>query len=380
MILMSLIITLIYLLLVVSFILGFDKIEIFKLEDLANKTKFTIVIPFRNEAEHLPELLKSIETLNYPKNLFEIVFVDDGSADASVAIIQKVLDMSQLRRNDYTEIHIISNERKTNSPKKDAITSAIKKAKYNWIITTDADCKLPEFWLDSFDEYIQKNNTICISAPVAYIKTRSLLNQFQTLDFLSLQGATIGGFGLKKPFLCNGANLAYKKSIFHAVNGFEGNNDIASGDDIFLIEKIVKKYKEQVHYLKCNQAIITTKPQATWKNLVSQRVRWASKTSAYNNWFGKLTGLIVLVMNALVIVGFVLSIIGVLNFKTIFYILFIKFNVDFFLIYKTALFFNQKYILKRYPYAFIIYPFFSVYVACVSMFSSYTWKDRAFKK
>ena len=378
MILISLIITISYLLLISSFIFGFDKIPTFKLEDIPAKTKFSILIPFRNEAKNLPDLLKSIEALKYPKHLFEIIFVDDESGDNSVDIIKTVLKTRPL--DCVQDFRIITNNRKTNSPKKDAITSAIKKAKYDWIITTDADCQLPLFWLDSFDQYIQKNNAVCIAAPVVYNNDHSFLNRFQILDILSLQGATIGGFGINKPFLCNGANFGYKKSIFNEVNGFEGNTNIASGDDIFLLEKITKKHPKHVHYLKCKRAIIKTQSQPNWADLLSQRVRWAAKTSTYNNWFGKLTGLAVLLMNALIVIVLMLSCIGVLNFKFLLYILVIKFNIDFFLIYKAASFFNQKNILKNYTLGFLIYPFFSIYIAFISSFSGYKWKGRDFKK
>lgn len=374
MILISLFITIIYLLLIGSFVFGFDKIPVFHLEDITSKTKFSIVIPFRNEAENLSSLLNSIECLNYPKHLFEIIFVDDDSEDNSVDIIKKALNGTK------ENIQIVLNNRKTNSPKKDAITSALEKAKYEWIITTDADCILPKYWLDSFDEFIQKNNSVFIAAPVSYTRNNSFLNRFQTLDILSLQGATIGGFGLNKPFLCNGANLAYKASIFNEVNGFQGNTNIASGDDIFLLEKVHKKQPTQVHYLKCKKAIVKTKSQPTWSALISQRRRWAAKTSSYNNLFGKLTGLAVLLMNILIIIGLLMSFLGVLKFKTFFYIIFIKFNIDFFLIYKSSLFFNQKDILKSYISGFIVYPFFSIYIAFTSSFSGYKWKGRYFKK
>lgn len=377
MILVSLIITIIYLLIIGSFIRGFDKVPSFKLEDIPAKTRFSIVIPFRNEAKHLSGLLDSIQTLNYPKHLYEIIFVDDASDDNSVEILK-----AKLGNFDHTKlsISILNNVRKTNSPKKDAITSAIKKAKHDWIITTDADCKLSEFWLDSFDEYVQKNKVVCIAAPVTYFNGHSFLNRFQTLDILSLQCATIGGFGINKPFLCNGANFAYKKSIFIEVSGFEGNTNIASGDDIFLLEKITEKYPKQLHYLKCDQAIVKTQPQPTWADLFSQRIRWAAKTSATKKWFGKITGLIVLLMNSLIIMGLMLSIIGVLKIKTLLYILFIKFNIDILLIYKSAFFFNQKGVLKYYIFGFLIYPFFSVCVAFISIFSGYKWKGRHFKK
>jgi hypothetical protein len=61
-------------------------------------------------------------------------------------------------------------------------------------------------------------------------------HHFQQLDLVSLQGATIGSFGIGKGFMCNGANLAYKKSLFQELNGFR-NDTIASGDDVFLLQK-----------------------------------------------------------------------------------------------------------------------------------------------
>ncbi|WP_303318351.1 glycosyltransferase [Flavivirga abyssicola] len=374
MILVSVIITISYLFLIGCFVFGFDKIKLFELEDMSSKTTFSVIIPFRNEAENLPDLLKSIESLEYPSHLFEIIFVDDASDDNSVDLIMRFLTNA---RND---IKVIKNKRTTNSPKKDAITTAVKQSKNKWIITTDADCLLPKYWLDSFDAFIQKTNTTCIAAPITYMNSSSFLDQFQLLDILSLQGATIGGFGINKPFLCNGANFGYEKPLFLELNGFEGNTDIASGDDIFLLEKVVETDPEQLHYLKCDKAIVKTKSQPSWKDLISQRIRWAGKTSAYNNWFGKFTGLIVLLMNALLISTFLLAILNVFNFKIWGYILILKFSVDFLLIYKSAYFFNQKTVLRCYIFGFIVYPFFSFYVAFASLFKTYKWKGRSFKK
>jgi len=374
------IITLLYVLLIGSLIRGFNKVPFFKPTETKSKTTFTVIVPFRNEAENLPALLKSIQDLKYPINLFEVILVDDDSNDNSVEVIKKVLDTSRFRRDIRTDISIINNERKTNAPKKDAITTAIHSAKHEWIITTDADCLLPELWLNSFDAFIQQTTTKCIVGPVKYHDANGFLNHFQSLDLLSLQGATIGGFGINRPFLCNGANFAYKKSVFNAVNGFEGNTNIASGDDIFLLEKVAKTYPKSVHYLKCEGAIVSTKPQKTWADLFSQRMRWAAKTSAYNTVFAKLTGLIVLLMNTLFVTALFLFLFNSFNAKILLYIIVIKLYLDFLLIYKKAAFFNQKHLFKSYLLGFFVYPFFSVYVAFASIFKGYSWKGRTFKK
>jgi len=371
------IITIMYLLLIAGFIYGFDKVKKFKLANLQSKTRFSVIIPFRNEAENLPQLLESIQSLKYPKHLFEVIFINDLSEDDSVHIINSNLSNDPSNNIDFS---IINNSIKTNAPKKDAISKAINLAKYEWIITTDADCLLPEYWLDSFDECIQKSNPKCVAAPVTYQVETSFLNRFQILDMLSLQGATIGGFGIKKPFLCNGANFAYQKEAFIEVNGFDGNTKIASGDDIFLLEKMVRQYPNEVQFLKSEQAIVITNSENSWQQLITQRIRWAAKTSSYNNGFGKVTGIIVLLMNLMVILSLLLSVLGLLKATILFYIVFIKFNMDVLLICKAAIFFNQKEVLRSILLGFLLYPFFSVYVAFLSLFKGYKWKDRSYKK
>ncbi|WP_282124573.1 glycosyltransferase [Algibacter mikhailovii] len=365
-------ITLLYLIAIGFFVYGFDKIKLFHLNDLPSKTKFSIVIPFRNEAEHLPKLLQSLQALEYPNHFFEVILLDDASEDHSAEIINNFMVDSNLT------FKILPNTRQTGSPKKDAISLGIKNSNYDWIITTDADCVLPKYWLNSYDEFIQQRDASCIAAPVSYIQEGTFLKQFQLLNHLSLQGATIGGFGINKPFMSNGANFAYRKALFNELKGFKGNDNIASGDDIFLLAKMVKANNKQVQYLKCNHAIVSTTGQPTWGRLVSQHVRWASKTKAYNS-FGKAMGSIVFFMNTYITLAFLLLLTTSIDLKIFAYILFIKFNIDFLIIFKSARFFNQQRVLKTYPLGFLIYPFFSAFIALKSLFFGYAWKGRTFK-
>ena len=373
-------ITIAYLIVIALLSYGFDKVEDFKLQDLQPKTKFSVVIPFRNEAKNLPKLLASISKLNYPKTMFEIILIDDDSEDDSVSIIENFINTSRKNHDTIIDnIKIIKNTRTSNSPKKDAITSAIKVSKFNWIVTTDADCILPKYWLDTFDECIQTRQAHCIVAPVTYHGKTSFLNRFQTLDFLSLQGATIGGFGIKKPFMCNGANFAYCKSDFYTVNGFEGNTTISSGDDVFLLEKLRHLDAKKIHYLKSKHAIVTTNPTETTKQLIQQRLRWASKTSNYKYWFAKLVGLIVLLGN-LIFIGLIPAVLFTnLSLKIGIALFVIKFSIDFLLLFKTSRFFKQENLLLSYLLSSFIYPFFNVYIAFLSFFTSYEWKGRNVK-
>ncbi|WP_339754262.1 glycosyltransferase [uncultured Winogradskyella sp.] len=375
-------IIIVYLFLIGLLIYGFDKVDHFKLQDLPAKIKFSIIIPFRNEAKNLPQLLASILKLNYPTSLFEIILVDDDSDDDSVFFIEKILDTKSSKK-DFTlikNIRIIKNKRASNSPKKDAITTAITVSKFDWIITTDADCVLPTYWLDVFDECIQTKKSDCIVAPVTYKGENSFFNRFQILDFLSLQGATVGGFGLNKPFMCNGANFGYRKSLFNTLNGFEGNTNIASGDDIFLLEKFIKQDAQKVHYLKSKKAVVSTNPAKDISVLIQQRLRWASKTSHNSNGFAKGVGLIVLLGNLVCIMLIPTVLLGYISLKTAIALFIIKFSIDFLLLFKTSRFFKQETLLLSYLFSSLLYPFFSVYIVLLALFKSYEWKGRTFKK
>jgi glycosyltransferase involved in cell wall biosynthesis len=366
MILVLFVILAIYCCSITLLIFGFLRIKKYQNKDLQPKTSFTIIVPFRNEAENLPNFLNSFSNLNYPTELFEVILVDDSS-----------IEKFQVSGFKF-QVSVIDNIRVSNSPKKDAISTAIQHVKTNWVITTDADCIVSENWLLTFDNYIQENQVSMLAGAVLYECENSFLHHFQQLDLTSLQGATIGSFGLNKAFMCNGANFAYTKSLFEKLNGFDGNNKIASGDDVFLLQKAVEKFPEMVHYLKAEEAIVITKPTENWRSLFYQRVRWAAKTSSYKSNFGKFLGLIVFFGNLSFVIGFFFLLFGIWSYPIFVLFAFFKFGIDFVLLYITNQFLTSTRV-KSLFLSSLLYPFFSSAVALYSLFGSYEWKGRRFK-
>lgn len=357
---------LIYILFIGQLIYGFNRMKRFSKTEFIPKTFFSIVVPFRNEKENLPNLLHSISLLNYPKDLVEVILVDDDSEEV-FSVQYSVFSLK-----------VIKNERKSNSPKKDAIETAIQIAKNDWIITTDADCLVQKDWLTIYDQYIQENEVEMIASGVCYLPKNGFISAFQNLDFLSLQGATIGSFEIGKPFMCNGANFAYSKHFFKELNGFQGNDLIASGDDVFLLQKAILVAQKKVGFLLAKESIVATKSVETWFELFQQRVRWASKSTGYSSVYGKMLALVVLVGNLAWIVTFLFWLFQLIDPNI--FLLFIgsKFLIDFILIYKTANFFESK--LQYVLASSLLYPFFSVSVAVYSLFGDYSWKGRNFRK
>ena len=364
----------IYTLLIVGLIFGCYRIPYFSSQSDIQITKFSIVVPFRNESDNLTNLMTSIKQLDYPRHLFELICIDDQSSDDSRSIIMNNLD--------YTDIdfRIINNKTTSFSPKKEAINSAIEVSKYNWIVTTDADCLAPTKWLLMLDAFIQEKQPKMVVAPVSYRRPGSFLDGFQLMDFLSLQGATVGGFGLNKPFLCNGANFAYSKQFYNELRGFSGNFEIASGDDIFLLTKAIENDLSSVHYLKSKDAVVNTSPESNLKDLIQQRLRWAAKTTAYKNKFGLFLAVIVALMNVMIIVVFIFCLIGKMKLDLIIEIFSIKLLIDFWLIFKSSQLFEQKRWLTYYFMSSICYPVFTVYISIYAQFSNYKWKGRPYSK
>ena len=280
-------IAIIYILLIIAFSIGFGLVKTVYTENHTAQNTFSIIVPFRNEATYLPDLLNSISNLNYPKSLFEIILVNDDSVDDFKSIIDEFSE-----EHPTLNLKLINNLRSTNSPKKDAINTAIEWAKFDWMVSTDADCTVPVSWLQIFNQTIINEHVEFICGPVRFKTEKSFLFHFQNLNLLSLVGATIGGFGLKLPFMCNGANLCYKKATFKELNGFEGNEHIASGDDIFILDKMLKLKPEKIHFIKSSNAVVTTHSQSSWNSFFNQQLRWASKSTATQGKFSKFVGLI----------------------------------------------------------------------------------------
>src|SRR5690606_26371642 len=237
--------------------------------------------------------------------------------------------------------------------------------------------------LDAFIQNQLQNgkqyNPMMVCGPVFYKSDGSFLQNFQQMDGFSLQSVTIGSFGLKRPILSNGANLAYRKDAFETVNGFVGNNHIASGDDIFLMEKMKKMYPTGVQFLKSEDVIVSTKPQLNWRKLISQRIGWASKTSKQKNGISLLLGIMVFLVNlSFLILPFAI----IFDFQNVIFYVFLillKISIDYIVVRQSAMLFGEaisfwKFIGLSFTYAALI-----LIVVFGSLGGKYSWKGRAFQ-
>ena len=220
---------------------------------ISRMTKITVIVPARNEEKNIRNCMDSLLFQDYPRDLLEIMIVDDHSTDQTAEIISSYTDRG---------IKLITLKDESHQPgsKKKALTRGIQNAEGTLIITTDADCTFPVNWVSTIASFYETFNPVFIAAPVAFSKEHNALHIFQSLDFLSLQGITAASVFSRFHTMCNGANLAYEKKVFEEVNGFSGIDQVASGDDMLLMHKIYLQYPEKVMYCLSQDAIVETKP------------------------------------------------------------------------------------------------------------------------
>jgi hypothetical protein len=174
--------------------------------------------------------------------------------------------------------------------------------------------------------------------------------------------------------------MGYLKEAFYEVDGYEGNDHIASGDDIFLMEKIWEMYPQGIKFIKNRDAIVITMPENTFGALVSQRIRWASKTSHQKSLGSKLLGISVFLVNLVFLACIMGIIINMEHYKWYVGFLFLKISIDLLVLMHVASFFKSRISLPGYLINAFLYPFVTVIVVFASLMGNYRWKGRKFKK
>ena len=354
---------------------GWEECEYFEASDAFQPSKkVTVIIPARNEQKRISACLSSLQNQTYPKSLMDVIVVDDHSEDDTAAAVDSfpMSNLRLIRLNEFVE-------KPLNSYKKKAIEIAIAQSTGDWIITTDADCTAGPEWIWQLMAFQEKNSIEFIAAPVMLETKDNLLEVFQGLDFLTLQGITAAASHLKLHTMCNGANLAYSREAFHAVNGFENIDALASGDDMLLMYKIKEKFPGKIGYLKSKKAIVQSLPAKTWREFWHQRIRWSSKADKYQDKSVFRILLLVYFFNLSLVLLFFLTFWSSTVLLVALLLLFCKTVVEFPFVNSVAKFFGQQ---KLMYYFVFLQPFHLLYVICAGFlgkFGSYEWKGRKVK-
>lgn len=204
----------------------------------------SVIIPMRNEKQHIRPCLQSVVDQDYPKHLMEVLVVDGMSEDLSGEVVEEFA-----RANPF--IRLLRNPKRSTAA---ALNKGIAVSKGQVIIRMDAHCLFSRDYVRRCIEVLEETGAENVGGFVIPLGTNSMQKTI-ALCMSSSFGIGTGRFHYRKKgmFVDTVSFGAYRRQIFDQIgfydeNAFYGEDDelnyriIKSGGKIFLSPKIQSKY------------------------------------------------------------------------------------------------------------------------------------------
>ena len=349
---------------------GLGRLRINQTLSLDDPVSVTVIIPFRNEKERLPDLVRDLARQSYPKERVNAIFVNDHSQDGS----KESLDLLIGKNSRFICLDLPGDK----SGKKEALSFAVQHVKSEWIIQTDADCRVGPQFIASHMAFREKHKSDMVAGLVTTQRGRGgFLESFERLDLLSLVGTGAGSFHFKKPLMCNGANLAYSRSLFQETRPYDPVEKLASGDDMFLMIGAWKLGKS-LSYNASREAMVETLPVRNLGELITQRIRWGSKTMHYKTPHIQLLALLMVLTNFSILLIPLSLFLAPGYWYWLLTAFVVKTLADFRILYRVTGLSGQRKSLRAFLPVSIVYYLFQMVITAGSFFMPAVWKGRRY--
>ena len=234
------------------------------------ESDWAIVIPARNEANHLTNLLDDLNATLQDHDV-NIWVVDDQSEDDTVQVAQ------QHRLARTGRLRVVGNR---GVGKKSAIVTGMEHAKRTWVVTLDADVRLTPAWASTWAHALSQTSSkvAAIAGPVVLSTRRhdpGLWEGVQALDYAAQMGWSAGCLATQKPGSASGANLALRCDVYPDTRHLG-----PSGDDTLVVQTLHGR-GWRVLWLADVGAMVATQGASSLSEWIAQRLRWAGKTKHY---------------------------------------------------------------------------------------------------
>jgi len=367
--LICLLVPVLYIATVLKWKRNWDRYPLFKPGLVEEFAEISVIIPFRNEEASLAVLLNNLALQQYPLGMYEVILVNDHSDDASVEIASRFC-------RQYANFHLFHNTR-DDSGKKAALARGISAARFELIVSTDADCSLGEHWLVTISAFYRQEGPRLIIGLTDVTPGKGFLGRFQEIEFLGLVAAGAGAAAGNSPLYCNAANMAYSKKLMQSYPD-SMQQSLVSGDDTFFMLRVKRDRAGDIRLLKSKKAIVVAQGAGSWRQFLSQRRRWMSKSRYYKDLQVVITAWLVLLNSVCTIAAMGLTIAG-LNFW-LFPVIYLGKTLADILLVGGLLKFYQKPVPRWHFLLFeLLYPFYIVGVVITGFLFGYTWKNRKYR-
>lgn len=331
---------------------------------------FSVILPVRNEASTIQTILAKLEQQDYPRELYEVIVIDDFSEDETVEMVKQFQDSLSL------DLRLVQMSDSKKQGKKHALTAGVKAAKHETILTTDADCWFGKSWIKSYNDAFDETINM-VAGPVA-IEGKGAFARLQQVEFAGLMGFGAVTISEENPSMCSGANLGFRKRSFEEVGGYTDNLFTPSGDDEFLLFNIMRKFPHSTRFMKSSEGIAHTLAHIRLSSFINQRTRWTSKWKHNKNWKVKLSAVLFFLDYLIFYAAIACAILGFIDPVFVSGIAILRFVVIFSFVMPVNRFMKGKSSFLPLLAFQIIYPLHVLFMGMNSIFGSYTWKGRKY--
>ncbi len=323
-----------------------------------------VVIAARNEADNLPLLLTDLAAQQYSGKL-DIYIADDRSTDSTWTI----LDQFSKSHSQFHPVRVTSPSSQM-TPKKHALTECLKRTTAEIILSTDADCRVGPEWVSSAVQQMDDDTGILVG--YSQVESDGFFSKYQALDFIGIMVSNAGMMANGYAWSGSGQNLAYRRSIFTDIGGFNPVADRVSGDDVYLVQAIsarpgfyAKFNFDQAHFVR-------TQAMESIQSFINQRIRWSSNSRGLEKtdplFFGFL--LSAFMSNLMILVSLIMGARGTAFWVTVG----IKFLAEFSVMMFGARRFGYWSVLPLFPVWFILQPVYITAVGLLGLRGKFSWK------
>lgn len=333
----------------------------------------SVIVPARNEDHNLEETLESLAAQDYPREKMQVVMVNDRSHDQTPRIMNKFAR----KYDNFLKIDITELPERL-SPKKNAIEWGITVSNGEIILTTDADCVHSRNWIRTMVSHFKPDVGIVAGLTLFEPDDESIWHKLHSLDYISHSFIGAGAIGNGSALNCTGANLAYRYETFMSLGGYGDKIHMVSGDDEFLLQKVVNSGRWKAAYALGQASIVKSLPPETLKEILQQRIRWGSKGLYYPPPVTRLS-IAVFIFFTILVLAPLLIIAGVLPWWALCAAFLVKLRSDYKVMKRGYKLFQIKFPLLRFGALLIIHPFIIAVSAAGGHLIPFRWKGQRFR-
>lgn len=237
-----------------------------------SQLKFSIIVAAKNEESNIKNLIEQLNLQDYDSSSFEVIIVDDNSSDNTFIEANAII-------KDYSNFSVHKNEEVELKGKRGALQFGISKAKYDFILITDADCSPSKGWISAFNSKFSTGYDMLLGI-VPFYRNKGIVNFVSCYE--NFKNTLLGLFFLKigLPYTAAARSFGFSKRKFYEISGYKNTTDTLSGDDDLLLREAIKN-KLRIGAVTDASAFVLSDSKNSWKNYFHQRARHTQSSFHY---------------------------------------------------------------------------------------------------